>query len=223
MTGVPVTSERGPRRLLICGTRSVAIEIADVASDIPDIVVEGFVENMDPAKAGQTLEGLPIHWVDDIAHLASTHVAVCAIATTQRHRFTTQMEEIGFRFTTVVHPTARVSSRAQLGEGTIVNAGVLIGAHTVVGRHCFFNRGAIVGHHTVIGDFVSVMPGANIAGNVSVGDRTFIGMGSIVINNLSIGSESLIAAGALVTKDVPSNVQMMGAPAKITRENITGF
>jgi len=212
-----------PRRLLICGTRSVAVEIADVASDIPDIIVDGFVENMDRSKAGETLEGLPIHWVNDVAHMVPTHFAVCAIGTTKRHRFTSQMEEIGFRFTTIVHPSARVSSRAIIGDGTIVKAGVLIGAHTIIGRHVFFNRGSIVGHHTVIGDFVSIMPGANIAGNVIVGDRTFVGMGSIIINNLSVGSESLIAAGSLVTRDVPSNVQVMGAPAKVTQENITGF
>ena len=56
-------------KLLVLGTRSFAPEIADVASDIPGVEIAGFVENMDRDKCSEKLEGLPIHWVDDIASM----------------------------------------------------------------------------------------------------------------------------------------------------------
>ena len=68
-------------KLLICGTRTLAAEVADLASEIPGVEVCGFVENMDRARCEQPLEGLPVHWIDDVKKLADSHVAVCALAT----------------------------------------------------------------------------------------------------------------------------------------------
>jgi acetyltransferase EpsM len=208
--------------LLICGTRTFAEEIADLASEVPGYRVVGFVENLDPARCEETLEGLPITWIEDIVGLTGTHVAVCALVTTRRHFFTRQVEDIGMSFATLVHPSARVSSRSSLGEGTIVGAGAVVAAHTLVGRHVLLNRGALVGHHTTIGDHASLLPGSNVAGNCTVGERAFIGMGALVLDNLTVGRDSVIGAGAVVTRDVPANVQVLGAPARIVKEGIEG-
>jgi sugar O-acyltransferase (sialic acid O-acetyltransferase NeuD family) len=200
--------------LLICGTRSFAAEIADVASEA-GFHVAGFVENLDRDRCRDRFEGRPITWIDDVPELASSHVAVCALATTKRSRFTREMEERGMRFATIVHPSARVSSRSTLGLGTIVSVGVIVAAHTRIGRHVLLNRGVLVGHHTVIGDHVSLLPGANVAGNCTVGDGAFVGMGALVLDNVSIGRDAVVAAGSVVTKDVPEAAQVMGVPARI--------
>ena len=47
-------------------------------------------------------------------------------------------------------------------------------------------------------------------------------MGALVLDRISVGSHSIVGAGAVVTKDVPDNVQVVGAPAKIVNENIEG-
>ncbi len=65
--------------------------------------------------------------------LAATHVAVCAIGTPKRAAYIAQVEGMGFRFATVVHPTARISRSARVGAGSIVSAGVVIAAHTNIG------------------------------------------------------------------------------------------
>ena len=67
------------RKLLICGTRTYAEEISDIASDIPGVEVVGFVENWERDRCKDTLEGLPIHWVDDLPKVAKGCVAICAI------------------------------------------------------------------------------------------------------------------------------------------------
>lgn len=204
----------GARQLLICGTRSFAEEVADLVSETPGLDVAGFVENLDRARCDEPLLGLPVHWVDDAAALAEDHVAVCALATTRRRTYTAQLEALGFSFGTVVHPTARISPTAELDEGTIASAGVIVAARTRVGRHVVLNRGALIGHHTTIGDHVSVMPGANIAGNCRIGSGAFVGMGALVLDNLEIGADAVVAAGAVVTRDVEAAALVMGVPAK---------
>lgn len=208
--------------LLICGTRSFAAEVADLVSEIPELELTGFVENMDRARCEAPFEGMPVHWVDEIASLARTHQAVCALATTHRSRFTRQVEALGVNAATVVHPAARISPTATLAPGTIASAGVIVGAHTRVGAHALLNRGALVGHHTEIGAHASVMPGANIAGNCRVAEAVFVGMGAVVLDNLSVGAHSVVAAGSVVTRDVPDRVQVVGIPATVVKEGITG-
>jgi len=210
------------RPLLILGTRTFAVEVADLACEIPGFSVAGFVENLDRQRCAQRLEGLPIYWVDELANLAQSHSAVCGLATTFRSRFTEQVAGYGMGFATLVHPSARLSSRSSLGQGSILSVGVIVASHTHLGSHVIVNRGALIGHHTQIGDFVTIHPGANVAGACHIGDATYIGMGAIVIDHIIIGSHSVVGAGAVVTKDVPDNVLVVGVPAKIVKENITG-
>ena len=210
------------RKLLICGTRSFAEEVSDIASDIPGVEVVGFVENWERERCKDTLEGLPIHWIEDLPKVGKGCVAICALMTTHRSKFTAQVDAHGVPFTTLIHPTATVSKRSVVGEGTVVAQGSIIGSHARIGRHVLFGRGALVGHHTHIGDFCSVVTGCNIAGNNRIGEACYISMGSIVINNLNIGAHSVIGAGAVVVKDVPPRSQVVGVPARVVKENIDG-
>lgn len=208
--------------LLILGNRTLAEEVLDIVSDTGQFEVTGFVENMDRARCDELLDGLPVHWVKDIAPMARTHLAVCALGTTKRFAYVSQVAALGFRFATVVHPTARISRNSRLGAGTIVNAGVIVATHTNIGEHVILNRGALIGHHGEIGDYCSIMPGSNIAGSCTIGPRTYIGMGAIVIDHTNIGEGSIVAAGAVVTKDVPAKVQVVGIPARIVAEGVEG-
>jgi acetyltransferase EpsM len=208
--------------LLVLGTRTLALEIADLAADIPGLRVAGFVENMEPELCAEPLAGLPVHWVDDVGLFAGDHLAVCGLATTHRGRFVDQVAALGLRFATLVHPTARVSRTTSVGEGSIVSAGVVVGAYSNFGRHVLINRGALVGHHTSVGDFVSIQPGANVAGACVIGPRTYVGMGAVVLDHLTVGSGSVIGAGAVVTRDVADNVQVMGVPAHVVKEGVDG-
>lgn len=215
-----MSSDTSP--LLILGTRTFAEEVADLAAAIPGMRVAGFVENMESERCRQLLEGLPIYWIDEVGSLADSHRAVCALSTTFRSRFVEQAAQKGLAFATLVHPTAVVSKRSTVGEGSILNAACVVGAHSVLGSHVIVNRGALIGHHTTIGRFSSIQPGANIAGACSVGEAAYIGMGAIVLDHIVIGAHAVVGAGAVVTRDVPDHAQVMGIPARVVKENIEG-
>jgi sugar O-acyltransferase (sialic acid O-acetyltransferase NeuD family) len=208
------------QQLLILGTKTLAVEIADVAAEVPGLQVVGFVENLQPERCQEKLESLPIYWVDELAALAKSHAAVCGLATTRRSLFVEQVSAYSLRFAVVVHPSARISSKSSIDEGTILSVNTVIAAYTRLGRHVFVNRGALIGHHTVIGNYVTIQPGANIAGACRIGEATYIGMGAIVIDHITVGSHSVVGAGAVVIQDVPDNAVVVGVPAKVVKENV---
>jgi acetyltransferase EpsM len=208
--------------LLILGTGTFAEEVADLAATVAGVRVAGFVENMERRRCDQPLRGLPVYWIDEIAPLANSHRAVCALSTTFRSRFVQQAAQRGMRFATLIHPSAVVSPQTEIAEGVIVGPGCVIASHSRLGAHVIVNRGVLIGHHTAIGSFCSIQPGANIAGACSIGEATYVGMGAIVIDHLSIGSHSVVGSGAVVVRDVGDHVQVVGIPARIVKENIPG-
>lgn len=212
-----------PLPLLILGARSFAREVADLVSDIPRLRLEGFVENTDRMLCSAPIDGLPVHWVDDIAGMAATHWCVCAFGSTRRIAFIRQAEAMGFRFASVIHPTARISRRSTIGEGSIVSSGVQIATNTRIGAHGLINRGALIGHDIVTGECISVGPGANIGGACRIGSGCYIGMGATVIERLAIGDGAVVAAGAVVHRDVPARVLVAGVPAVVLRDAVDGL
>jgi acetyltransferase EpsM len=208
--------------IVVLGTHHFAPEVLDLVSETPGLRVEAFAENLDRARTVEPLEGLPVVWLAESGDLAATHHAVCGLGTTKRKRIVEEAESLGFRFATVVHPRARVSGRSELGVGTIASAGVVVGARTRIGRHVILNRGALVGHDTVIGDYVTLGPGANVAGLCRIEDGAYVAIGAVVVDRVTVGAGAVVGAGALVTKDVPPNVQVVGVPAQIVKENVDG-
>lgn len=52
---------------------------------------------------------------------------------------------------------------------------------------------------------------------IVIGDDVWIGGGAIVLAGVTVGDRSVIGAGSVVTRDVPSDVVVVGNPAKIVR------
>lgn len=209
-------------RLVILGTSLFVPEVTDLAEDTGRYDVMAFIENRDREKTRQPFLGRPVIWIDEAGWLAETHEAVCGLGTTHRKAFIEQAASVGFRFARIEHPGARVSSTSSVGEGSVLSVGVIVAAHSRLGRHVIVNRGALIGHHTTVHDYVTISPGANVAGAVTIGEGTYIGMGAIVLDRVTIGAHAVVGAGAVVTQDVPDRVQVMGMPARVTRENIDG-
>ncbi len=114
-----------------------------------------------------------------------------------------------------VHPSAVVSPRASVGDGTVVMPGAIIQADANIGRHCIINTKASVDHECVIGDYVHIAPGCTLSGDVKVGEGTWIGAGATVIQGISIGRDCYIGAGAVVVNDIPDGVLAYGVPCRI--------
>ena len=114
----------------------------------------------------------------------------------------------------LIDPSAVLARSVRVGDGSFVNAGVVIGAVSLIGTGVLINRSASLGHHTVLGDHVSIGPGATLAGNIQVGAGALIGAGAVVLPHLRIGPGAVVPAGTLVRRHVPEGVLVAGDPAR---------
>lgn len=123
------------------------------------------------------------------------------------------------RYITAIHPTAIVSPRAIIGNGTVVMQGAIIQSCANIGDHCIVNTGASVGHDVRLGDFVHVASHATITGGVEIGEGTWIGAGSVIRQGVHIGAWTMIGAGAVVVDDIPDGVVAFGNKCVVRHKN----
>jgi sugar O-acyltransferase (sialic acid O-acetyltransferase NeuD family) len=136
---------------------------------------------------------------------------------TTRYTLSELFAQYGCSFGRAIHPSASISRGVQIGQGTVVMAGVVINADTTIGEQVIINTSASIDHDCWIGDAAHIAPGVCLCGGVTIGERTLVGAGSTVIPNIRIGCDVIVGAGATVVKDVPDNVTVVGTPARIVR------
>lgn len=122
-----------------------------------------------------------------------------------------------FSYATLVHPLVRLSSRATVGQGTVIMAGVAINSDVKIGDHCIINTNASVDHDCVIANYVHLSPNVALAGSVIVGEGAHIGIGACVIQGKKIGKWSTIGAGAVIINDVPDGATVVGNPGRVIK------
>lgn len=118
---------------------------------------------------------------------------------------------------TIIHPQACVAASAQLGAGSFVAAGAVIGTRAVLGNGALVNTGAIVEHHNTLGHNCHIATGARLTGNVTTGNNVLIGAASVVRQGLNIGHDVIVGAGCVVLSDLPDGATWGGNPGRSLR------
>lgn len=121
----------------------------------------------------------------------------------------------GFSLPSIAHPSAIISSSAEISEATVIMPNVVLNADVKVSPGCIINTAAVVEHDCFIGDFVHISPSVSLAGNVRVSKFTHIGIGANVIQGVCIGEDCLLGAGACLINDLESNTRAVGVPARV--------
>ena len=121
---------------------------------------------------------------------------------------------LGYDFSTVIHPSAVVTSDVILGEGSQGMSGEVIQPGSHIGCNTIINTRASVDHDCIIGDHVHISPGVTLSGGVDIGAGSHIGTGATLIQGISIGCGCLVAAGAVVVKDITDGEMVRGVPAR---------
>src|SRR4051812_30111982 len=123
-------------------------------------------------------------------------------------------------YAALVHPSAIISTSANIGFGSVIMANAVVNADADIGKHAVINTGSIIEHDNKIGDFAHISPNATLTGNVTIEEGVHIGAGSTIIPQITVGSWTMIGAGATVTSNIPSECTAVGTPAKVKITNL---
>ncbi len=211
------------KKMIILGTGALAVEIAELAQELPDLELAGFAVNELPYEPGTSLLGKPVYWIEELGTFSSDYVAVCALMRMRKTRIIQQAVGYGISFCNLIHQSAILSPSVTLGTGNIIKAGAVIGPQTTIGSHVIIGTGAILSDVVKVKDYSVISIGAMVAGFAAIGTCCLLGMGSMVLEGRSVGDYSIVGAGSLVTRHLPERVKAIGTPAVIVEREINGF
>lgn len=179
---------------------------------------------VDDFDSGRIVKGIPILNLEEaLARYsdATWYVAIGKISA--RREISAKLKNLGIELggfvsnRALVAPSAEISRSAQVFAGTIISDECIIEDGVIVHFNC------VVAHNVRIGAYSFIAPRVAIAGHVDIGQDVWLGVGASIKNGswkkpLSIGKQAVIGAAACVINDVPSNIVMVGVPARRLRK-----
>jgi UDP-2-acetamido-3-amino-2,3-dideoxy-glucuronate N-acetyltransferase len=129
--------------------------------------------------------------------------------------------------TIIYHPElSNISKEALIGDNCKIHSHVWIGAKVKIGNNCKIEAFAFIPDGVTIEDNVFIGPHVCFTNDkhppsggkdwqpIFVKRGARIGAGAVILPGVTIGENAMIGAGAVVTKDVPSNITVIGNPAR---------
>lgn len=98
-----------------------------------------------------------------------------------------------------INPFTTIYGRARIGSYTMIAPHVMLAG----GNHKFDDPTILIKHQ------------GSTALGIVVEEDVWIGANAVILDGVRIGKGAVVGAGAVVTKDVPSNVIVVGNPARI--------
>lgn len=180
---------------------------------------------IDKNKAGQTLLGVRI--VGDLSEIDDLCACSFAIAIGDnaiRERIHTELvnSHCNLNFPPLIHRSSTISAFSDIGEGTVVMPGAVVGPNSQIGKFCIINTQASIDHDSSMLDFSSLAPAAATGGTVRIGIRSAVSIGAIVKHGILIGDDCVLGANSYLNEHLPNNKVAYGTPAKQIRDRITG-
>ncbi|MBD1158120.1 UDP-3-O-(3-hydroxymyristoyl)glucosamine N-acyltransferase [Pelagibacterales bacterium SAG-MED17] len=108
-----------------------------------------------------------------------------------------------------------IGDNVEIGCNNTIDRGSL--SNTIIGDGTFLDNQVHIAHNVKIGKNCIITGQVGFAGSSSIGNNVMIGGQAGISGHLKIGSNVKIGGGSGVIKDIPSNTNVMGYPAKSIR------
>lgn len=131
------------------------------------------------------------------ARLVIGFVGLSCAALQRRLEIMKDYESKGATFPVLAHPSAIVSTQAQIGAGVQILPGAIINSHAVIGEGAVINTAAVVEHDASIEAGVHMAPRSVALGASKIGRCAYIGSGAVIIQNVSVEPAEFVKALAV--------------------------
>lgn len=208
------------QNLLIVGAGAFAREVYEHAHASigygTDFQIKGFLEGNIPLRPeAYGLVPMPVIASITDYEIQEDDVFIIALSDTSvKEAIAGIIDAKGGKYMNLIHKTAIVSPRAQLGKDIIICQNTTISCDCRIGDHVMVNVCSEVGHDVEIGNFTSIMCYVDITGYVKIGTHTFWGSGSRAIPHSVIGDHVTVGAGSVILKSAHAGRTYFGVPAR---------
>lgn len=191
------------------GHAKVVIEILE----LENVLISGLID-VDPKK--KKLLDYPVFQQMPYVSDNNIRLIICIGNNVIRKKLA---KDVNAEFATAIHPSANISRRSLVGQGSVIMASVSVNSGATVGNHVILNTNCSIDHDCSLSDYVHISPNAALAGNVIIGEGTHVGIGASIIQGVKIGKWVTIGAGAVIIEDIPDYAVVVGNPGKIIKYN----
>lgn len=193
------------RETLTCLMAERAFSAEDAARQVV------FMEPDDYSGAGKIL-GVPV--VRQSTFQPDIYEVVVAIGDSQLRRKVVESLPVETRYITIIHPTVAKTPWVEIGEGSVLLAGVSLTCQINIGRHAQLNPNTTIAHDCKIGDYFTAAPSACVNGICSIGDRVFLGSNAALRQGVSVCDDVTVGMGSVVVKNIHESGVYYGIPAR---------
>lgn len=207
--------------LVIVGAGGHAVSVANVALGSGMSII-AFV---DDAQAGGHLIDIPIITTQQCMDAYPTENFAIAIGdnATREHVSHGYKASLPYaKFPAIIHHSAVVGAKSEIGEGTIVMPLAHVGPSSKVEPFCILNTASTIDHDCNMKAFSSIAPRVVTGGNVKIGLRSAVSIGAAIKHGVVVGDDTVIGANSYVNKSVDSLVVAYGSPCKFVRKRTKG-
>ncbi len=118
-----------------------------------------------------------------------------------RKRVIEKIKERGGQFINLIHPTAMVPKKLNIGIGNIIGPYCLIGLNTQIGDFNLVLAQSIISHDCMVGNN-NILTSTLLCGHVMIQDDNYFGVRSTVIPRVAVGNRNQVQSGMIVEKNI---------------------
>lgn len=204
--------------LIIIGAGGFGREVSWLVERINDVKQEwnllGFVDDNPDIQSKIIDKYRIIGKICDLRNYPDAYTVCCIANTAIRKKI---VGKVTNSFATLIDPSAIISPKVEIGEGSVICAGAVITVDIKIGEHNIVDVNSTIGHDAVLEDFVTLYPSVNVSGNTFIKSGAELGTGTQVIQGLTVGENTIVGAGAVVNRSLPDNCTAVGVPAKVIK------
>lgn len=111
----------------------------------------------------------------------------------------------------------KIEDEVEIGANVCIDKGTM--KNTIICKGTKIDNLVHVAHNVKIGKNCSIVANSLIGGSCLLGDNVHVSMSVTIRDQIKIGRNAILGMGSVITKDVPTNITVVGIPARPIQKN----